>query len=180
MECTCSIRQLEVLEPATHGVPRRSTKAVRVAGVLASPPERQAPVASEPLPEICSPTAYGESGILSEDPDDFKESRGAGARSCGGSRPARKEREDCKTNDGSVPLPIPSQHGWFLDCDSTDRAGRPSDVSKRKIGRVASGAKGCENPPQRDKMTRLLSDRHTSSDRRRRKSRAARSKDCLL
>ena len=41
--------------------------------------------------EICNPTPDGEGGILSKIRDVLKESRGAGTRSCAGSRPARRQ-----------------------------------------------------------------------------------------
>ena len=96
MERTCSIRQLEVTQ-AWHArsatIVDESCPSCWSSGFSS---KRQAPVASEPLPEICSPTPDGERGILSEDPEDFKESRGAGAGSRGVQRqPAGKE--DSKT-----------------------------------------------------------------------------------
>ena len=91
-----------VLKPITHGVPRNSTKNVRVTRFPAPPPDAKRPSRARPFPEICSPVPDVNGGALFSKCDESQKVAWA-ARSQG--QPVGRE-EDSDTSDENVPLPV--------------------------------------------------------------------------
>ena len=103
------------------------------------------PVLSEPLREISNPTPDGKGGILSQNRDDLKESRGSWREKLRGFKPTGKE-QGRESRDESGPLLVPEAARVV----SERRHHRLSTLvdhlilSRRKIGGVALGAKSCK------------------------------------
>ena len=94
---------------------------------------RQAPVESESLPVIRCPT---------------QESRGAGTRSCASSRPARWQRRgqrNQRRKRATAGAEVRTGCVWAT-APPIAHAGRSLDVSRWRVGRIAPGAKTCEDP----------------------------------
>ena len=116
----CSARQLEVVHSlVTHGVPRRSMKAVRVARLLGPPPDT-----NRSLPEHCNPTPEGKSGIPPTDRDRL-------GRSTGGFWTATSPRNGKPEHRDGISRLFPNRfskscrHAHFLSsADGRNRRGR--------------------------------------------------------
>ena len=82
---------------------------------------------------------------------DVQESRGAGTRSCASSRPACWQRGGQRNQRRNGPLPVPksARGSVWTTTPPFAHAGRAFDVSRRKVGRIAPGARAGAPPAAR-------------------------------
>ena len=109
---------------------------------------RQAPVESESFQEVCDLVPDAKGGILSEECDEVKGSRGAGARSCANSWPARWQSggQGYPRRKRTIAGAEFRTCGFWMSTPLFAHADRSFDVTRWRAGRLALGAKSWGNP----------------------------------
>ena len=96
---------------------------------------------------ICGPLPDAKLGVLSEEYGNDKEYCGAGTRSCASTKPVHLQRggQRNQRRKRGITCAKVRTGGFWATTPPPAHIGRSFDVSRWKVGRIAPGAKSCED-----------------------------------